>query len=49
MAPLFDASIRRRLLAQHSGWDLVAASIHRESMPPHSDLLQRATRMNFAN
>jgi asparagine synthase (glutamine-hydrolysing) len=45
----FDATTRRQLMAQHDGWDLVAESIYRERIPPHPDLLQRATRMDFAN
>jgi asparagine synthase (glutamine-hydrolysing) len=49
IANYFDATTRRHLMAQHSGWELVAESIRRERIPPHPDLLQRATRMDFAN
>ncbi len=49
IANYFDAATRRHLMAQHSGWDLVAEAIHRERVPHHPDLLQRATRMDFAN
>jgi asparagine synthase (glutamine-hydrolysing) len=49
IANYFDATTRRQLMAQHAGWALVAESIHRERVPHHPDLLQRATRMDFAN
>ncbi len=49
IASYFDATTRRQLMAQHAGWNLVAESIHRERIPPHLDLLQRVTRMDFAN
>ena len=49
IANYFDATTRRHLMAQHSGWDLAAESIRRERIPAHPDLLQRATRMDFAN
>ena len=49
IASYFDTTTRRHLMAQHSGWDLVAEAIHRERVPHHPDLLQRATRMDFAN
>ena len=46
---LLLASTRRQLMAQHAGWELVAESVHRKRIPHHPDLLQRATRMDFAN
>lgn len=50
IANYFDAITRGRLMAQqHSGWGLAAESIRRERIPAHPDLLQRATRMDFAN
>jgi len=49
IANYFDATTRRQLTAQHAGWELVAESIRRERIPPHPDLLQRATRMDFTN
>lgn len=49
IANYFDATTRRHLMARHPGWNLVAESICRERVPPHPDLLQRATRMDFAN
>lgn len=45
----FDANMRKRLLAKHLGWPLVAESIFYSRVPLTSDLLQRATRMDFAN
>jgi len=45
----FDATTRRQLMAQYDDWSLVAKSIHRERIPQHPDLLQRVTRMDFAN
>lgn len=45
----FDASIRRRLLRGHSAYPLMAERIREERIPKQSDLLQRATRMDFAN
>ncbi|NQV69337.1 MAG: asparagine synthase (glutamine-hydrolyzing) [Pseudohongiella sp.] len=49
IANYFDATTRGKLMAQQDGWDLVAETIRRERIPPHPDLLQRATRMDFAN
>lgn len=50
IANYFDATTRWHLMAQqHSGWVLAAESIRRECIPAHPDLLQRATRMDFAN
>jgi asparagine synthase (glutamine-hydrolysing) len=47
IASYFDASSRRQLMAQYPGWELVAESIYGARIPRHSDLLQRATRMDF--
>jgi asparagine synthase (glutamine-hydrolysing) len=49
IASYFDATTRGQLMAQHADWKLVAEGIHRERVPHHPDLLQRATRMDFAN
>jgi asparagine synthase (glutamine-hydrolysing) len=49
IASCFDARSRRRLLKAHENWPLVAESIRKERLPAQSDLLQRATRMDFAN
>jgi asparagine synthase (glutamine-hydrolysing) len=45
----FDAITRLQLMGQHADWDLVAESIYRKGIPPHPDLLQRVTRMDFTN
>jgi asparagine synthase (glutamine-hydrolysing) len=45
----FDATMRKRLLGKHPGWPLGAESVFNSRVPLTSDLLQRATRMDFAN
>lgn len=49
IASCFDATTRRRLLKEHSDWPLVAESARKNQVPANPDLLQRATRMDFAN
>jgi len=49
IASYFDATTRRRLMAQHAGWRTSAESVLNGRVPQHPDLLQRATRMDFAN
>jgi asparagine synthase (glutamine-hydrolysing) len=49
IASCFDAATRGRLLAAQSGWQAQAENVMRCRVPVHSDLLQRATRMDFAN
>lgn len=49
IASYFDTTTRRRLLATQPGWPLVAESVLKSRVPVHPDLLQRATRMDFAN
>ena len=49
IASYFDASTRQKLMKKYVGWELSAEEIYRERVPQHSDLLQRATRMDFAN
>ncbi len=44
-----DATTRRRLMAQHAGWRAAADEAFEARIPLHSDLLQRATRMDFGN
>lgn len=48
-ASCFDATTRRKLLGVHSNWSLVAEEVTKTRVPQHSDILQRATRMDFAN
>ena len=49
IASYFDATIRRRLLARQSDWFLAAEAIFKSRVPEYPDLIQRATRMDFAN
>jgi asparagine synthase (glutamine-hydrolysing) len=48
-ASCFDATTRGRLLAAQSGWHAQAENVLRSRAPVHNDLLQRTTRMDFAN
>jgi asparagine synthase (glutamine-hydrolysing) len=47
IASYFDRTTRRRLMAGHGGWKLVAEELRRQRVPPAADLLERATRMDF--
>jgi len=49
IASCFDATTRRRLLQPHPDWPIVAEAVRKERVPANPDLLQRATRMDFAN
>ncbi len=49
IASYFDLTTRNRLLAIQQGWHFVAESVLQSRHPTHADLLQRATRMDFAN
>lgn len=49
IASCFDATTRRKLMVAYPGYGLVAEAIHRDCVPRHLDLLQRATRMDFQN
>ena len=49
IASCFDATTRGRLSAARSGWHAKAEDVLRSRVPVHPDLLQRATRMDFAN
>ncbi len=44
---LFDAATRAKLMANRGAWEPVAEALWRQRIPAHSDLLQRATRMDF--
>jgi asparagine synthase (glutamine-hydrolysing) len=48
-ASYFDAATRRRLMRRHATHLLVAERIHGARVPRQTDLLQRATRMDFEN
>jgi asparagine synthase (glutamine-hydrolysing) len=49
IASYFDPTTRQRLLATQPDWPLLAESVLKSRLPPQLDLLQRATRMDFAN
>jgi asparagine synthase (glutamine-hydrolysing) len=49
MASFFDATTRKTLLREHSPWTTTAKSEMQQRVPLNSDLLQRATRMDFQN
>lgn len=49
IASLFDRGTRKRLMARHGAWELVAERIREQRIPKSADLLQRATRMDFGN
>jgi asparagine synthase (glutamine-hydrolysing) len=49
IATYFDASTRRRLMAGSSGWRTRAEGVIAGLVPQHTELLQRATRMDFQN
>ncbi|MHB8111271.1 MAG: asparagine synthase (glutamine-hydrolyzing) [Syntrophorhabdaceae bacterium] len=49
IASIFDRTTRRALMGMQGNWPLVAESIRKERTPHTTDLLQRATRMDFEN
>ena len=49
IASCFDETTRGRLLTAQSGWHAQAEDMLRSRIPVHTDLLQRATRMDFYN
>jgi asparagine synthase (glutamine-hydrolysing) len=49
IASCFDTTTRRRLLARQPGWPFQGESVFKGRVPVLPDLLQRATRMDFAN
>jgi asparagine synthase (glutamine-hydrolysing) len=49
IASCFDPATRGRLMAARSGWHAQAEDVMRSRVPLHPCLLQRATRMDFAN
>ena len=48
-ASYFDRTTRKQLLANQTHWFLGAEAVLKSRLPAHVDLLQRATRMDFAN
>lgn len=49
LASYFDATTRRRLMQSRPEYPLMAERIREERIPQQAELLQRATRMDFAN
>lgn len=49
IASYFDQGTRRRLIARQGSWMPVAEAIREGRVPQTTDLLQRATRMDFEN
>jgi len=49
LASYFDPATRRKLMQGQPGYRLTAENIRRDRIPLRSDLLQRATRMDFCN
>ncbi len=47
IASYFDAATRRQLMSHSGRWHSVSESLANTRMPKHTDLLQRATRMDF--
>lgn len=45
----FDVASRKRLMLKNIGWPILAESVVKGRVPSTNDLLQRATRMDFAN
>jgi asparagine synthase (glutamine-hydrolysing) len=45
----FDATTRRRLLGQGADWSIVGEALQRQRIPEAADIVQRATRMDFAD
>lgn len=49
IATYFDLATRRRLLAAYPGFGFVAEKVYLDQVPSNSNLLQRATRLDFSN
>jgi len=49
IASYFDRNTRQKLMAGQGSWALKAEYIREQRIPHNSDLLQRATRMDFEN
>jgi asparagine synthase (glutamine-hydrolysing) len=46
---VFTPTPRKRLMSRYGNWQLAAEAIFARQVPVQTDLLQRATRMDFAN
>jgi asparagine synthase (glutamine-hydrolysing) len=49
IASLFDRDMRQQLMAGQGNWEPAAERVREQRVPKSIDLLQRATRMDFAN
>jgi asparagine synthase (glutamine-hydrolysing) len=49
IASQFEPTTRKKLMSNYSDWELVAEYIRKSRIPKESNLLQRATRMDFLN
>lgn len=49
IATCFDGVTRQNLMSGYPGYGLMAEGVYLDNVPVHPDLLQRATRMDFAN
>lgn len=49
IASYFDKTSRNKLISNNQNWPFVAEIIRKDRVPKNSDLLQRATRMDFLN
>lgn len=49
IATCFDSISRQKLMGRHAGYGVIADEIYQDQVPLNSDLLQRATRMDFSN
>ena len=49
IASLFDRDMRQQLMAGQGNWEPAAERVREQRVPKATDLLQRATRMDFAN
>ena len=49
IAYYFDANTRRKLMSRAGHWCAIGESVMKALVPVHTDLLQRATRMDFQN
>lgn len=49
IASQFEPITRKKLMSNYSDWELIAENIRKSRIPKESNLLQRATRMDFLN
>ena len=49
IASYYDRRVRSQLMSRFSSWRLIAEDVREQRIPATTDLLQRATRMDFRN